>query len=611
MTSLIRLKQPAGTIINGDYSVNVGNTPILIEDGTEVALKSAYIDTRQAGGNSIEITADNQNISITSGMYMMRQLPLLSNTGVSPPIIGYNAFISNSGQTAPPSTAPDPDGKNYVLSRKANNTAMRYVTAVTLNSSPFIHAPAVFGDTLVQFKFLDPAKTDGSFKTFSCYFPQEVAGNPSVGQVSKADATKVFNIHMLRKSNTSSAKDDFFLDPSDPYGGNAEFAEKFPIIASEEVDAGGHMTPVLNTFSYTLPLGHYSPDALAKAMGDEMAKFSMSSSAPNKFEPNATLVETVSNKPSKSPFFTSTGQLKDDASYGVNTDAERYLVSTDLANPTILSTTEVTSITLGASQITLIYDPEINKFLFQQLHTNITDVGGKSLLRYQNLNNTGTDFFMADKHSGIFFTDLQPASLWQDTMGFGANANVMVGLDPNKTVRSYGIKNAQDAFVVNPNLVNVILSQVSLKEGVNITSNFAGIDSAVQKNDNYFIELPVTNATNVETFDLMSIVAPLEPFFDSVLEHPYFMVEISGFPSSSIRNLDSDNSSIRAIISKYYSTDNFTIQSSAEGSLVYVHRGASFYLNSLHARILDPDETPADSIGANNTLFLEVVKKSN
>ena len=152
---------------------------------------------------------------------------------------------------------------------------------------------------------------------------------------------------------------------------------------------------------------------------------------------------------------------------------------------------------------------------------------------------------------------------------------------------------------------------MTLKEGVNITSNFAGIDSAVRKDGSYYQELAVTNTTAVETFDLLSIVAPLEPFFDSVLQHPYFMVEISGFPSSSIRNLDSDNSSIRAIISKYYSTDNFTIQSSAEGSLVYVHRGASFYLNSLHTRILDPNEKPADSIGDNNTLFLEVVKKSN
>ena len=601
MTSLIRLKQPAGTLVNGDYTVNVGNTPLLIEDGTEIALKSAYIDTRQAGGNSIEITADNQNISITAGMYMMRQETLTT----------YNAFTSNSGETAPATTAPNPDGKNYVLSKKANNTAMRYVTAVTLNSSPFLGPPAVFGDTLVQFKFLDPAKQDGSFKTFSCYFPQEVAGNPSVGQVSKADATKVFNIHMLRKSNTSSAKDDFFLDPSDPYGGNAEFAEKFPVIASEEVDAGGHMTPVLNTFSYTLPLGHYSPDALAKAMGDEMARFSMSSSAPNKFEPNTSLVETVSNRPSRSPFFTTTGQLDTDTAYGVSLNSERYLVSTDLANPTILATTEATSITLGASQITLIYDPEINKFIFQQLHTNITDGGGKSQLRYQNINNTGTEFFLADKHSGIFFTDLQPASLWQDTMGFGANANVVVGLDPNKTVRSYGSDDGTGSFVANVNLVNVILSQVTLKEGVNITSNFAGIDSAVRKDGSYYQELAVTNTTAVETFDLLSIVAPLEPFFDSVLQHPYFMVEISGFPSSSIRNLDSDNSSIRAIISKYYSTDNFTIQSSAEGSLVYVHRGASFYLNSLHTRILDPNESPADSIGANNTLFLEVVKKSN
>ena len=219
MTSLIRLKQPAGTLVNGDYTVNVGNTPLLIEDGTEIALKSAYIDTRQAGGNSIEITADNQNISITAGMYMMRQETLTT----------YNAFTSNSGETAPATTAPNPDGKNYVLSKKANNTAMRYVTAVTLNVSPLMGPPAVFGDTLVQFKFLDPAKQDGSFKTFSCYFPQEVAGNPSVGQVSKADATKVFNIHMLRKSNTSSAKDDFFLDPSDPYGGNAEFAEKLEV----------------------------------------------------------------------------------------------------------------------------------------------------------------------------------------------------------------------------------------------------------------------------------------------------------------------------------------------------------------------------------------------
>ena len=601
MTSLIRLKQPAGTLVNGDYTVNVGNTPLLIEDGTEIALKSAYIDTRQAGGNSIEITADNQNISITAGMYMMRQETLTT----------YNAFTSNSGETAPATTAPNPDGKNYVLSKKANNTAMRYVTAVTLNSSPFLGPPAVFGDTLVQFKFLDPAKQDGSFKTFSCYFPQEVAGNPSVGQVSKADATKVFNIHMLRKSNTSSAKDDFFLDPSDPYGGNAEFAEKFPVIASEEVDAGGHMTPVLNTFSYTLPLGHYSPDALAKAMGDEMARFSMSSSAPNKFEPNTSLVETVSNRPSRSPFFTTTGQLDTDTAYGVSLNSERYLVSTDLANPTILATTETTSITLGASQITLIYDPEINKFIFQQLHTNITDGGGKSQLRYQNINNTGTEFFLADKHSGIFFTDLQPASLWNDTMGFGANANVVVGLDPNKTVRSYGSDDGTGSFVANVNLVNVILSQVTLKEGVNITSNFAGIDSAVRKDGSYYQELAVTNTTSVETFDLLSIVAPLEPFFDSVLQHPYFMVEISGFPSSSIRNLDSDNSSIRAIISKYYSTDNFTIQSSAEGSLVYVHRGASFYLNSLHTRILDPNEKPADSIGDNNTLFLEVVKKSN
>jgi len=93
------------------------------------------------------------------------------------------------------------------------------------------------------------------------------------------------------------------------------------------------------------------------------------------------------------------------------------------------------------------------------------------------------------------------------------------------------------------------------------------------------------------------------------VDNPYYKVEVKSKLKNNIEGDPSKNQYISAIISKYYSSGNYT-SAYNEGSIVYNHRGTSELLNEFSVSILDNNGNLATDISTKNTVFLEIIKSN-
>ena len=69
-----------------------------------------------------------------------------------------------------------------------------------------------------------------------------------------------------------------------------------------------------------------------------------------------------------------------------------------------------------------------------------------------------------------------------------------------------------------------------------------------------------------------------------------------------------DSSKIQGIISRYYTTESFTMDE-GQGGIQYIHSGEKATINNLSVRILNHNGVvPDGDLGDRNTIFLEVIK---
>ncbi len=83
-------------------------------------------------------------------------------------------------------------------------------------------------------------------------------------------------------------------------------------------------------------------------------------------------------------------------------------------------------------------------------------------------------------------------------------------------------------------------------------------------------------------------------------------MEVDCLFKSSFIGMDAYSGSIRSIVSRYYTANNYT--SSDSDSIVYQNRGVPAMLSLLKIRILNPDQSLITNLGENNTVFLRLVK---
>jgi hypothetical protein len=250
---------------------------------------------------------------------------------------------------------------------------------------------------------------------------------------------------------------------------------------------------------------------------------------------------------------------------------------------------------LGANQIQLGYDEGQDK-MYWSTHFPMYKGGGGSdagdiTTQYVATGSDAAQFFVANKHSGVLFSELSPSSFWSDVLGFDLEVLCPVPASTSLTVPGLG----NDTVPVYSALV----------DGQQTSGGFKGLDQAVIKSA--FPAVPsASNLITASTSNaVVSMYAGQSQSVLNRLNFAYFLIEIEGLMRTEFVGETVFKNSVRGWVNKYYVNSSYA---SADGgsSIAYRHAGTPTTIGSLRVRILDPDGTMA-TVGPDNTVFVELI----
>jgi hypothetical protein len=233
---------------------------------------------------------------------------------------------------------------------------------------------------------------------------------------------------------------------------------------------------------------------------------------------------------------------------------------------------------MGSSQLALLFnDNNDGKFSFKYMHTPFYNGGQESISVY---NVVGATFYYFLAQSGIFFTQLEPASFWFGLLGFNQN------------------------ILVSDNLITHTLNQ-KLVLGQNITSNLITYDNVFNKakwTESPPIDTPYYT-TSQDTFKIIGL--ELQTAFVS----PYFIIQILGLGNTNLLDDNKTYQTIAQICSKQY--DNNGVITTYPDNIPFYYNTSNepLLISSLRVRILDGvSKQPTLILGNNNNIFIQIVK---
>lgn len=235
---------------------------------------------------------------------------------------------------------------------------------------------------------------------------------------------------------------------------------------------------------------------------------------------------------------------------------------------------------MGATQIALEYNYNNNAlFQFTYAHTPYYNASSQETVTIYGAGRANA-FNSITTQSGIFFTQLDPPSFWEDLLGFNL-----------------------DSILVNFNNETKSFNQ-PLVAGQNITTNFLGNDSLIDKTT--FATTPMTELDRKEYQNESQQTEPIKALKQiGVKSSNFYLIELGGLDTI---NLENDNQYFRticAIASKEYSNLG-VVSIYATGVPFYTNNGEDFIINNLRVRILDSiTKQPTTTLGAKNSVFIE------
>lgn len=285
----------------------------------------------------------------------------------------------------------------------------------------------------------------------------------------------------------------------------------------------------------------------------------------------------------------------------------------------------------GAESVSFLYDQSSDAFQVAQAHSNIYSRldGGIIARQFRSNIDTGDNFrkgdlVTCDKAGGIFFTSLEPASLWYTKMKFKQQSVTVQQLGNNPTIIPLNTGQiVPDLNPANEMLANAMTHTLNLTEGQQITGNFLGTAINIDKRVRTFTNpeppaLPAVNPLNPggryqecnpKWFLDVATNTPLtiqgSPVSGEIVTDPFFQIEISGMNRQNIIGAKTKNSLIQSIVGKYFTNGGFTSGNIDDG-FRYTHVGEPMLLKSLSVRILDSDGKPAEGLGPNSAVILEL-----
>lgn len=452
---------------NGNYEVKL-NKPVMLENGDQLTLKSAFVDSVQTSAGNL-ILQEDVPVEITSGLYT-------HNYYTTDKV--YNRGIG----AQPPATQPD--GQSYVLCRNSNAPP---TNTLVMDSLKFHAIGSLFGDwgdVDVSFKYAPLGGTLGN------YTASATVHIPSLRTSHARTYTHIFEnpIAFLSNSGVNGTADWVRTTPDDTM--TSSFVHTDVTQTRSPFGCNGTLTPHLQVQKFTIPKGSYSPDELARFISDQMS--------------TCTASGALSSFPINSPYLTTFNQFK--ASFPG--DPHYDLAAADGTGILEFTTHDYY---IGTPQIGFEYDQSFNKFKFVTINQSIYNNQNVSL-QFVRRGQAGNNYFIANKSGGCFFNKLEPESFWFGTLGLNANIQTNIG-----TAKATVGTDVEFAVPV-----------VKLIDGVNTTGSYTGLDIAVNKSNP--LQVPGDISSIVST-SLTQIPIYAKTAFSSVKEG-YFKIEVSGVEQS-------------------------------------------------------------------------------
>ncbi len=617
-----------------DFRVNF-KEKLRLDDGDEITIKQVYIDSRKKNKSTDRIIIDDTNDewNMNHGIY-------------------FTDHYANSDLTASDDRSFSggaaygrPRGFNYVLSMNKSGENCVEIKALSIlkgnikSFKPFgtrIQITNAHGvSQVINVQILAGKSSDPNFdkggsisskdllictntetRTFGpIVLKPRIAPDTGGGAIDNFDIDNLDFLFLASEDFTNVGLGDFITSP--PAGSpNLSCVVKadslFGTRDPQVVIGGTTLLPYTMNASFKIPHNSYEPETLAKFLTDKLSStnWKQTVNAPNFSTPPQWVEEEdrdsrfyAENFATKTPYMTSIKQLQTDADYGLSPESKIFFQEEGGFSAVEFARGATNDYLIGTNQLSIVYDEGLDKFVFQQFHMPILTGSSASVcVRFaETPGSTPNNFFTAVAHAGIYWASAGSSkchNLLFNTLGFDQS----LIMEPPTT-------NSQTDLL--PDLPSVQTYSLTFSVGNNVTGGLNSIDDFFQKDSTDFNKAIAMAAVDIETENLNSVVAQDEKGAEvGSLKSAYYLVEISGLPDITKVNSDESNSrnnKIKSIVSKYYATTDYTSDQGA-GSLSYIHSGVTQYIDDLNIRILNPDMTPANDIGQDNTVFLEHIK---
>jgi len=636
-------------IASGDYETTL-NRPINIEQGDSIRLKSAFLDTKSA--TSGKIFVPQTSLTIAGHQY-------ITNFYNPPNNPAYPRMYANAT-----TTPPDPDvlqGDRFVLSKETAPTGSATLssslqadgTSFTVASSTgfppgggvvFIGNEEILYDNITGNTFNN--LTRGFNNTTPAAYGVGTKVNGTIPDAVKIISVGIKNTTTMPSSAVPGGKvfynytnldgkviqDAFTSFP--PYDGGAKGTATgttvdINILAQKSAQVPFTITRVVADFEPTMKFTHdppntsslketvyepvllsatvsidegfYDPTALAKKITDKLSSSTL----------GGTNLSLLPN-PILSPFMSTGAQFKvEDGYIFANAKGKVIAMGNSFGNdPTIAETNGVLA---GTNQVALEFDTDINKFLFKQLHMPIFDFGGGGNpivgLFEGGPDSSNRTYFWASEAGGFLLNNItsSPPNFMENILGFDNSIFAHYTMTPRTFTDT-----ATRQFLI---------PTFDLKVGVNVTSQYLGLDAAVLKD-------PYTSSANPKPNPLVPILsdspgsAPFQSTSTDIVnivaststintsQSGYFLIDINTKFKTAFVGSNFFSRSIQGIVSRYYALNSYTSADESAG-IAYIHTSPEpMMLTSLRVRILDPSTQLSTDVGDDNTVFVEIIKGS-
>ena len=589
---------------SSDYQCNLKySKDLIMENGDVLQIKNTFIDTQQQSGGKIvikdAITATLQYIKYFNKNQEAKDLPLQTYDFLT---YGNDTYSEISNQN------PEFAGKPMYL---------------CFNSDESQGIPFEIDQVLIQATELPARRPVGSF-TIEYTIPGQTTSTSRVYQVPDTESREVFDPERLDGGKTFG----LIYDKNQPITITPSESFVSVTINVEHALAGDfNFHPQVFETNITIPSGNYSPSDLATEVNRRIQ---------TAFETNGEQGTEALNPDAGANPYANTSQFLTIERQGNDT---KFLVSlgdnttNDNSDLIDVATVDEMSLMVGASQMELAYDEDLETFSWNYLHMpyfsppagNQPGQPVVGLVEVNPSENTGK-YFSVLSQGGIIFTSLtstypdgSDANFWDDILGFqlqvpqgnpgglDSNFNLLTKIQGSRKAKTIEAQAVVDGSTININLFT--LDQIP-GAGKQITTGYMGISALIDRNqpDWFRPSANIQNGFLSSTTDTNNILGRqiLTGASNNLYSFGYYLIALqAGFKSDFYAPEAKEN--VMAIISRYYEANSYT-SGTSDDSIVYVHQGGPTTLSSLGIKILLPDKSIAKNIGDGSCVFVELVK---